>query len=421
MFRALPKPRSLPNARLRPSRVRTRLTLLYGALFTLSGIVLLGILFLLVSQSPKSVFHEIKRGPGPAVTVDPGPGPASGPLTDLGKEMREQADRQRHAELRNLLVHSGIALAIMTLISLALGWLLANRVLRPLSTMNTTIQRISARNLHERLAAEGPPDEMKALSDTVDGLLERLETALAAHKRFVANAAHELRTPLTLEHALIEEMLIDREAGRDELRKTFQRVLEICQQQGRLLESLLTLTTGERGLDRREPLDLSELTGQVLDAARAELDVRGLSLATRIGPAPAAVLGDPALVERLIANLLDNATDYNVPGGSVEIECGVREGRAVVSVVNTGREVPAEQLERLFEPFHRLDRTAGRDGHHGLGLSIVRAIALAHDASLAVSARPGGGLSVQVSFPVPADPVPAEPGRQPERPALNRT
>ncbi|MFF8957867.1 sensor histidine kinase [Streptomyces sp. NPDC014894] len=412
---------------MRPIRVRTRLTLLYGTLFTVSGTVLLAILFLLVSQSPKSVFNEIKRGPGPAVTIGPGPGPgtvegpAEGQLSDLGKELREQATRQHEAELQSLLVHSGIALAIMTLISLALGWLVANRVLRPLSTMTTTIRRITARNMHERLAADGPRDEMKDLSDTVDGLLERLETALDAHKRFVANAAHELRTPLTLEHALIEEMLIDRDAGRGELRSTFERVLEICQQQGRLLESLLTLTTGERGLDRREPLDLTGLTERAVDAARAELAVRGLRLTTRIDPARSS--GDPALVERLIANLLDNATDYNVPGGCVEIECGTRDGRAVVAVANTGRTIPDEQLDRLFEPFHRLDRTAGRDGHHGLGLSIVRAIALAHDASLTASAREGGGLRVEISFPLPVEAAPAPaaaPDRVPPAPSQHR-
>ncbi|WP_095756515.1 sensor histidine kinase [Streptomyces xinghaiensis] len=414
-------PPSLTSAvrRLLPRRVRVRLTLLYGVLFVASGVVLLTITYLLVSHSPaKYVLARTGTGTLPApggeggLTLGRPDGGSSGLLDAVTRELRDQALRQHQAEMHHLLVQSGIALAITAVISILLGWLVAGRVLRPLRTMTGTIQRISARNLHARLGVTGPADELKDLADTVDGLLGRLETALDSHKRFVANAAHELRTPLTLEHALLEEALIDREATVESFRSNFERLLEISKQQARLLESLLTLSGSEHGLEHREPLDLSVLAGQVADASRPEAERRGVRVRTALEPAPAT--GDSALVLRLVANLVENAMGYNVPGGLVEITTGTATGRSLVSVANTGPEVPPEQVQRLFEPFQRLGRTAD-DGHHGLGLSIVRAIAIAHDAGFAARARPGGGLVVQVAFPLRAD----RPGRDGiRRPAL---
>jgi signal transduction histidine kinase len=238
---------------------------------------------------------------------------------------------------------------------------------------------------------------MKDLADTVDGLLGRLETALDAHKRFVANAAHELRTPLTLERALLEETLTDRAATLESYRATSERLLAISKDQGRLLEALLTLAGSERGLDRQEPFDLSDLALQALDTARLEADARGVRVETRIAPAPSA--GHPELVGRLVANLVENAVHHNVTGGHVEVATETRAGRALVSVVNTGPVIPSQQVGRLFEPFERLgERTARNDGHHGLGLSIVRAIATAHGADITAHARPSGGLSIEICF-----------------------
>lgn len=390
--------------RLLPRRVRVRLTLLYGVLFVASGVVLLAITNLLVARSPANLVLVKNRGGEPV--LEPGAdgrlylgypeANSSVQLNDITQQLREQAIRQHEIEMDHLLVQSGIALAIMAVIAIGLGWLVAGRVLRPLRTMTGTIQRISARNMHERLAVVGPADELKDLADTVDGLLGRLETALDSHKRFVANAAHELRTPLTLEHALLEESLIDRDATRESFRSNFERLLEISKQQARLLESLLTLSSSERGLDHREPLDLAVIAEEVVEASRAETGRRGLRVQTTIEPAETS--GDSALVQRLVANLVDNATGYNAPGGHVEVTTRTDAGRALVTVANSGPQVPPEQVERLFEPFQRLGRTAG-DGHHGLGLSIVRAIAVAHDAVISAHARPDGGLAVEVSFP----------------------
>lgn len=358
-----------------------RLTALYSALFTISGAVLLTITYWLMRRAKWVVIVYDDRGP----------------------EIREYLDRLKEAQLRELLTQSGIALAIMVVISIALGWLVAGRVLRPLRTMTATIQQISARNVHERLAVTGPRDEMKDLADTVDGLLGRLETALNAHKRFVANAAHELRTPLTLERALLEETLTDREATLESYRATSKRLLAISQDQGRLLEALLTLASSERGLDRQEPFDLSDLARRALDSSRLGADARGVRIDTRIAPAPSA--GDPALAARLVANLVDNAVRHNVTGGHVEVATETRAGRAFVSVINTGPVISPQQVGRLFEPFQRLgERTARSDGHHGLGLSIVRAIATAHGADITAHARPGGGLSIEICFPATAAP-----------------
>ncbi|MFC5754632.1 sensor histidine kinase [Actinomadura rugatobispora] len=373
-----------------PRTVRMRLTLLYGALFTASGAALLAITFLLVRRN--TVFKVLLPCAGidkedcryRLARMNPGT-----------RDPMRMLEQQHDALLREFAVQSGIALAIMLLVSLALGWFVAGRVLRPLRTMTTTVQRISARNVHERLSFTGPRDELKDLADTVDGLLGRLEAALDSQKRFVANAAHELRTPLTLERALLEETLTDRRPTVEAFRTAFERILTISVQQGRLLESLLTLATSERGLDGRVPVDLAALTDQVLAARPEPSD--GPRLYPRIEPATTA--GDPALVERLVANLVDNAMRYNVPGGSVDVATGSRDGQAVLSVSNTGPVVPPEQVARLLEPFQRLDRSARGDGHHGLGLSIVHAIALAHGGTLSALPRPGGGLVVQATFP----------------------
>lgn len=353
-----------------------RLTALYGALFTISGAALLAINYWLQRRAKW-------------VLID---------YSSNARETREHLDRMQEAQLHDLLTQSGIALTIMMVVSVALGWVVAGRVLRPLRTMTATIQRISAQNVHERLAVTGPHDELKDLADTVDGLLDRLESALDAHKRFVANAAHELRTPLTLERALLEETLTDRAATLETYRATAERLLILSKDQGRLLEALLTLTSSERGLDRRDPFDLSVLARRALDSARLEADARGVRLDTRIEPAPAT--GDPALAARLVANLVDNAVHHNVPGGHVEVATGLWAGRAYISVSNSGSVIPPQQVDRLFEPFQRLGaRTARGDGHHGLGLSIVRAIATAHGADITAHARPGGGLSIEICFP----------------------
>lgn len=378
--------------------VRTRLTLLYGVLFLLSGALLLTITYLLVMQKGSSITmssHNLSPSGGENIStyvVQTLPGSLPAEVEQrLGQAVERQAVAQQAATMRQLLVQSGVALAIMSVVAAALGWLVAGRVLRPLQTMTTSIRRISARNVHERLAVAGPRDELKGLADTIDGLLGRLEAALDSHRRFVANAAHELRTPLALEHALLEEAVIDPEATAESFRSQFRELMVVSEQQARLLESLLVLATSERGLDREEDIDLAAVAGDALGAAGS-----GLTVAAELRPAR--ITGDPVLVGRLVANLLDNATSYNVPAGRVEVATGTEDERSFLSVANTGPPIPPELVDRLLSPFQRLDRTAD-DGHHGLGLSIVQSIAVAHSAELTVRARPSGGLAVRILFP----------------------
>lgn len=400
--------------RLPRRTVRLRLTLVYGGLFLLSGTALLGITYLLVSQ-------HLPRGPmtgGAPIGSAVPPGVASGaevfvrapngscsllagPLgtpAQVAAQAQKCLSQQRSLELRQLLTESGTALAIMTVVSVGLGWLVAGRVLRKLRTITATARSISASNLHARLALAGPDDELRELGDTFDALLTRLEAAFDAQRQFVANASHELRTPLARQRTLIEVALADPEPSVAALRDICIRVLATGEQQERLIEALLTLARSQRGLDRREPVDLAEVTGQVLQARRSEAELRGISVTASLGPALA--LGDSRLAERLVANLVDNALRHNTARGTIEVSTATRADRAVVSVSNTGAEIPGDDVARLFLPFQRsgADRTSIHDGL-GLGLSIVAAIAEAHGAGLQANALSGGGLAVQAGFP----------------------
>jgi signal transduction histidine kinase len=352
-------------------------------LFLVSGVVLLAITYLLVTNKifgAEAVFeiHDA-GGPMPAGAV------AGAPSTHFSEGGGDQ--------VQQLLLLSGIALAVMLAVSIAAGWLMAGRVLRPLRTITATTRQISEANLHQRLAVAEPDDELKDLADTIDGLLARLEgafdtqkDALDAQRRFVANASHELRGPLTRERAAIEVALADPKASTQSLRATFERVLAASKQQERLIDALLTLARGQAGLDRRERFDLAAVTDEVLLARHAEVQRRQLHIDATLDPAPA--LGDPRLAERLVANLVDNAIRHNLPAGWVQIQTSTRAGRAELSVANSGPAVPPAEVDRLLRPFQRLgaDRTGHRQGH-GLGLSIVAAVA--------------AGLQVVVHFPAP--------------------
>jgi signal transduction histidine kinase len=314
---------------------------------------------------------------------------------------------QRTAELDSLLTKSGIALGIMAFASIGLGWLMAGRALRPVRTMSTRARGISERNLHERLALEGPNDELKELGDTFDELLARLETAFESHRRFVSNASHELRTPITLERTLLEVALADPEASVDSLRDTCRRVLAAGEQQERLIEALLTLARSQRGIASHEQMDLGAIAADVIGGT----DSDGIRLKPHLGQAPTA--GDRRLVERLLANLLDNALKYNAHDGWVSVWTGMRYGSPTLEVANTGPVIAQDQIGGLLEPFRRLngDRSTAHDHRGdggpepvgrrglGLGLSIVDAISTAHGAKLRASPRPEGGLLVEVRFP----------------------
>ncbi len=306
---------------------------------------------------------------------------------------------QRAADSHQLLVNSAIALAIVAVLALLAGWLIAGRMLLPIRTITRTARRISSTSLHERLALEGPQDELKELGDTLDDLFGRLDAAFEAQRQFVANASHELRAPLTRQRALIQVALADPDADSGSLRAAHERVLASEHHLEQMIDALLTLTRGQAGLQRREPLDLAALASKALLARESEAADRGLEVRATLATAPA--VGDPRLLERLIANLLDNAIRHNILQGYVEITTGTRYQRALLTVANSGPEIPLEDVPRLMEPFQRLHGArTDHAGGNGLGLAIIDAIAAAHRATLTAEPRPGGGLIVEVLFPV---------------------
>jgi signal transduction histidine kinase len=410
-----PDPRSTPAAK-RPAPRRTpwrlprrtarlRLTAVYGVLFLACGAILLAVTYGLVEHAiaPGGNINESGLPPG-HVTVSPGAGAVSkdqlpdGQVPDLASLEKRLAKDIAASDLRQVVIDAPIALAIVTVVALALGWLVAGRVLRPLSTMTAAARRISASNLDERLALGGPDDELRALGDTLDALFARLEAAFEAQRHFVANASHELRTPLTRERAMLQVALDDPGTTAEAWRDVAADVLASNTQQETLIEALITLASSEAGLDNREPVDLAAVTSDVVAAARPEATRQGL--AVDAVARPALLLGDELLTERLVANLVGNAVRHNVPGGHVQVSTASRSGRAVLTVANTGPTIPSEAVDRLFQPFVRLDgRRVHRDNGHGLGLSIVRGIAAAHGAEVTARARRGGGLSIEVTFP----------------------
>jgi signal transduction histidine kinase len=321
---------------------------------------------------------------------------------------------QRISDLHQLEVESVIALAIMAVISGALGWVVAGRVLAPLVTITATTRQISEANLHERLAMAGPRDELRVLADTIDGLLERLQGAFDSQRRFVANASHELRTPLTAARALLEMVMSDPDASVETFREVCGQVLEEGEQQEQLIEALLALANGQRGIDHRERVDLAAITREVVGSH--ELEAAANAVCLDVSLQPARLAGDGRLIERLVKNLLDNAIRHNHAGGHIDIRVSHRDGYPTLSIANTGPVVPADQVDRLLQPFQRLepDRVGHRDGL-GLGLSIVAAIVSAHGGTLGVVPRAAGGLEIEARFPPAADgDRPALPAGQPE-------
>ena len=280
---------------------------------------------------------------------------ACGFMSD-SSEQTAHDDRRRTQVRQELVIQSGIALAAMSLLSLGLGWLMAGRVLEPLAD------------------------------------------SFQAQRQFVANASHELRAPLTRQRALIQVALADPGADVGALRAAHERVLASEEDLEQIIDGLLTLTRGQAGLERREHLDLADLTGRLILARESQLGDVGIEIRATLARAP--IAGDPRLLERLVANLIDNAIRHNLRGGHAEVATGIRDRHAFVSIANTGPTVPPEQIERLFQPFERLGgaRTSRSSGH-GLGLSIVEAIVTAHGAEITAGARPEGGLTIEVSFP----------------------
>jgi signal transduction histidine kinase len=354
--------------------LRSRLALLYAGLFLGTGVLLLVIAGLPLVRLGRTV----------RVPATGAPASAAGPA-------------QSGVSLPQALPYAAVALAVLVAASAGLGWLVADRALRPLRDMTAAARAISAASLGERLSLDGSYEEFRELGGTLDGLLARLEAAFGSQRHFVANASHELRTPLAAERTVLQVALADPDASAASLRLACEQALLLGAQQERLIEALLTLATSQRGLQHREPFDLAEITRSAVQARSAEAGRRGVLMDARLGPA--AVTGDPSLAGSLVANLVDNAIRHNVAGGRIEIATAMTAGPPRLRISNTGAVIAPGEVDRLFQPFQQLgaERTR-RDGGHGLGLAIVAAIARAHGAAVAARPRPGGGLDITVSF-----------------------
>lgn len=394
--------------RFRPT-IRLRLTLVYGGLFVAAGALLLAVNYALVSKGLHDRVRQIEfpvegvvvEGPGSATL----PAPSTEPQFLDARDIRQYEEDVRNHALDQLLVQSSIGLGVMALVSVGLGWVVAGRMLRPLQQVTGAARHLSGANLHQRLALEGPQDELKELADTFDGMLARLEAAFESQRRFVANASHELRTPLAIQRTLVDVALADPDASPEELRRMAAAVGDAVDRSERLIDGLLVLARSEDGRVPAEAVDLAAAARQALEQVDDEVSAAGLHTEVRLDPA--LVTGSRVLVERLVANLVQNAVRHNVAGGWMAVETGTGDGCARVIVRNGGAVIAPDQVPRLFEPFRRLspDRVQSTRGV-GLGLSIVRAVAAAHRGTVTAEPLPSGGLQVTVSLPGD-DPAPA--------------
>jgi|HubBroStandDraft_4_1064222.scaffolds.fasta_scaffold42495_2 signal transduction histidine kinase len=408
-----------PVRRLWPQKVRTRLTLIYAALFFAAGLALLALTYGLVASSlparpPAATTGlssqelnflnreckpptpaEKRKGPSPLSTSIVAECKQAGAAYEAGAASGSQAQRQR--ALADLLEFSLVGLAVMTVASGGLGWFMSGRVLRPVRVITETARRASEQHLGERLALTGARDELMELADTFDGMLERLDEAFATQRRFVANASHELRTPLTVMRTAIDVTLAKPSPTARQLTDMAMRVRRSIDQAESMVEALLTLAVSDQGKLSTEFTDLATCAEDAIDGAAPEIERLDLHVNTELDPAE--TTGDPQLLERMIQNLVDNAVRHNEPGGWIRLRTGSSDAGAYLEIANSGPFIPDDAVPSLFEPFRRMEARAGvRDGV-GLGLSIARSVVTAHHAIVTARSQPAGGLDIAVVIP----------------------
>ncbi len=389
-------------ARMPARTIRLRLTLTYGVVFLITGAVLLTIGYVLVRNDlghRGGIDAEARRILGYASPPHSFPGGSNSYYGAIFDTVRNQLIA---SALHRLLFEYVVALVVMTAVSVAAGWLLAGRALAPLRAITATARQVSGENLGERIALDGPQDELKELADTIDGMLARLDSAFAGQRRFVANASHELRTPLAIMRTEVDVALADPDATEAELREMGEALRETIDRSEALISALLQLARSGAVNVREQSVDLATLAADVITDLHARAETAAVTIADDLQPA--GVRGDPALLERLLANLIDNGTKHNQPGGYLEVTTRRVEQSVEVRVRNGGAVIDPEQVQSLTEPFRRLNRSAAG---FGLGLSIVRSVVEAHQGQLRVTAPPDGGLEVVARFA--ADPRAARP------------
>ncbi len=371
--------------RLPRRTIRVRLAVLFCAVFLVSGAVLL------------VVTVAVWQGDTGNLTAHAVPVPAGTPPTQGNGVSQHSADRHQ------LLIASGIGLAVMAGVSLAVGWLVAGRFLAPVRTITATTREISATNLHERLNLPGPDDELKELADTFDELLDRLERSFAFERQFVANASHELRTPLAGMRTSLDVAMAKPGPVLPHIRTLADRLRRELDHVDRLLESFLTLAHTQHGpLGDQSTVSLAELARLAIERRADAIAAMGLDV-EQLLLTGAWVAGSQTLLSRVVENLIDNALSHNEPSGWVHVSTDVMDNRALLIVENGGRVLDPEQVVQLTQPFRRIgpERTGSDDGA-GLGLAIVSSIVEVHGGSLDLKALADGGLRVSINLPVAA-------------------
>lgn len=384
--------------------LRLRLTLLSTALLALISGLILALAYLLVSR----VLATVPR-------IPPGLAMATTPNATEGIDVAELTERIISQGRQTVLLVGAIALPLIIIAGFAVSWTLIGRALRPLSTLTRTAKELSESSLDQRISLQGPRDEVAELADTFDEMLGRLQAAFEAERRFVANASHELRTPMSVIRTEIDVTLADPEATKAELREMGEVAREAVDRADRLLTSLLFLArTQAGGIRQRKEVDLALLVAPALRAVEGE--ILGKQLHPDVDTDPAPVTGDPALLERVLGNLVENAVRHNVIAGPMIIRTGSAGDRSWITVTSGGAVIDPKKVAELFEPFRQGERArTGRTGS-GLGLSIVRAVVAAHDGAVTAQAVPGGGLAVRVELPTRT--AGSQPTSQPTKEAL---
>ncbi|HEY1000693.1 MAG TPA: HAMP domain-containing sensor histidine kinase [Streptosporangiaceae bacterium] len=389
--------------RIWPQKVRTRLTLLYAALFLASGSALLALTYGLVAanlpkQSPTaSISFSSQQLAKLRVACklphpDPGTVLACKQAFTAGAGSATQSVRER--ALTSLLLFSLLGLGVMTVASGGLGWYVSGRVLRPVRAITEAARRASDQHLGERLALTGARDELKELADTFDDMLERLDLAFAAQRRFVANASHELRTPLTVMRTAVDVALAKPNRTTQQLEDMADRVRRSIDRAENMIEALLVLAISDQGVTSSELLDLSAVAEDALELAAPGIARLGLTVEADLGPAE--TTGDQQLIERMVWNLVDNAVRHNEPGGWIRVTTGRYPGGAILRIANSGTVVPTDAVPTLAEPFRRIQKQP--DGGVGLGLSIAQSVSTAHGAHLDIRNQPEGGLDISLTL-----------------------
>jgi signal transduction histidine kinase len=383
-----PRPPTSPQTGWRSAGLRPRLTLLSTALVALVSALLLWLGWLLVGGVAGAV---PSLPPGSMVRVGGLDVPAEQVSAAVGDAMRAEVLRAGLIAYPLVVIAAGVV-----------SWWLVGRVLGPLHAVTATARRLSVESLDTRLDLRDARGEVAELAAGFDAMLDRLQAAFDAQRRFVANASHELRTPLSVLRTEVDVTLADPAVDVDELRRMGEVVREATRRADELIAGLLLLARSEApsAVDPTavRPVDLADVVVPALAAVRAEASRRGLRI--RECRSPASTVGDPVLLERVAGNLLENAVRHNVAAGWVEVTTGVRGPAAELCVISSGPEIVADRVDELFEPFRRgpVQRTAGTPGS-GLGLSIVRAVVHAHGGTVAAEPVAGGGLSVRVHLP----------------------